>query len=57
MYHRKAVILMVLDAVDNLRSLVSRNAINCLGDFFTKTGKNLDSELDYIVRKRNLFSL
>jgi len=45
----KNVIMAVLDQVDNLRSLVSRNAITCMGDIFVKLGKLVDAELDYVL--------
>eukprot|EP01119_Soliformovum_irregulare_P008069 TRINITY_DN2089_c0_g1_i1.p1 TRINITY_DN2089_c0_g1~~TRINITY_DN2089_c0_g1_i1.p1 ORF type:complete len:929 (+),score=276.79 TRINITY_DN2089_c0_g1_i1:100-2886(+) len=45
----RLLVLAILDGVDNLRSLVSRNAIACVGDMFTYLGKYLDSEVDLVL--------
>ncbi len=41
--------IAVLDAVDNLRSLISRNAINLVGEIFTYMNKTIETEMENIV--------
>ncbi|XP_052767283.1 TOG array regulator of axonemal microtubules protein 1-like isoform X3 [Mya arenaria] len=57
MYHRDVlltnlhpVIVALLAEVKNLRSQVSRSAINCIGDLFSKLTKHMDTDLDMVVR-------
>ncbi|KAL4238308.1 hypothetical protein ACF0H5_003020 [Mactra antiquata] len=56
-YHRDVllanlhpVIVALLQEVKNLRSQVSRLAIVCLGDLFASLNKNMDTDLDMVVR-------
>ncbi|PVD25713.1 hypothetical protein C0Q70_13373 [Pomacea canaliculata] len=44
-------ILAVVHEVKNLRSQVSRLAITCLGEMFTSLKKNMDPDLDIVVRQ------
>jgi len=45
----KPILICVLDAMDNLRSLVSRNAMNCIGEMCVLLPKLLDPELDTVI--------
>ncbi len=42
---------MVLSAINNLRSLVSRHALVCIGDMFKYIGKLIEPHLDEILLK------
>lgn len=53
----KSLVINVLEAVDNLRSVVSRNAIACLADMFQSLGKTLDGDLDLMVSRVRGFEL
>jgi hypothetical protein len=45
----------VLECVENLRSMVGRNAVLCIGDMFHYTAKSMESELDSIVNTYSSF--
>eukprot|EP00003_Mantamonas_plastica_P019248 TRINITY_DN3154_c0_g1_i1.p1 TRINITY_DN3154_c0_g1~~TRINITY_DN3154_c0_g1_i1.p1 ORF type:complete len:1701 (-),score=599.48 TRINITY_DN3154_c0_g1_i1:9-4373(-) len=44
-----ATILLLNEAVNNLRSSITKNAIMCYKDMFSNMGKTMDSQLDYVV--------
>lgn len=46
----KSVIVAVVQEVKNLRSQVSRAAIQCLGELYTSLGRAMDLDLDITVR-------
>eukprot|EP01117_Protostelium_nocturnum_P010797 TRINITY_DN3893_c0_g1_i3.p1 TRINITY_DN3893_c0_g1~~TRINITY_DN3893_c0_g1_i3.p1 ORF type:complete len:931 (+),score=376.43 TRINITY_DN3893_c0_g1_i3:105-2897(+) len=47
----KGLLLAILSQIDNLRSLISRNGIQCLADLFQAIGKQLDGEIEGILPK------